>query len=139
MLINMIKLLDKSATDLYSNILQIIKEACSGDVAQNIASLLSLTHFDNNQIKPVLTKIKVKHPFAVPALMAVISSGDELSEHYSSMRKALKLKSIDPLKEIMGLIKGQPTALLNKMSKQGFENKFVRSFYQVQWNGYEFS
>lgn len=117
MLINMIKLLDKSATDLYSSVLQIIKEACSGDVAQNIASLISITHFDINQIKPLLTKIKVKHPFAVPAIMAVISSGDELSQHFSAIRKGLKLKAIEPMKEIMGLIKGQPTALLNKISK----------------------
>lgn len=139
MLINMIKLLDKSATDLYTNILQIIKEACSSDVASNIASLLSLTHFDKNQIKPILTKIKVKNQYAMPAIMAVISSGDELAEHYSSIRQALKLKSLTPLKEFMGLVKGQPTAMLSKLTMQGFEAKFIRSYYQVLRNGYEFS
>lgn len=139
MLINLIKLQDKSAHDLYSNILQIIKDACSNEVASNIASLLSLTHFDNNQIKPVLNKMKVKNSFAVAAIMAVIAEGDELAEHYSAIRKTFKLKAIEPVREILGLMKGNQTALLNKMSKVGFENKFVKSFYQVQFNGYVLS
>lgn len=71
--------------------------------------------------------------------MAVISSGDDLAEHMSSIRQALKLKSLAPLKEFMGLIKGKPTAMLSKLSTQGFEVKFIRSFFQVMRNGFEFS